>query len=455
MISPFNPMVNAMMASYQQAMSKGMPPDQAAVYVKSLAQQDVAPFVDLPAMLKQFEQLKRPKAQAPQTPNVREQIQMLANAKTDQGIGAIRPSARPVMPMNPMEQGIGNLNAGAMENPRGFNMGGIVAFSGEDGNQVVQSAPPVVAANLPKPRSTEDIYQYYANILGQGYVPAFKTQEKELEEIEKQQKIGSYAKSLEDEAELLKTQEKRSLEELMQDKKNLRRQEAADIAGAAVGSRSLLEAMAKARGTAVQRERELEKEIRAARNEREKAAIALTKAREGAVEKRTTAAMTRLDKAETRMIEAEKTLSDRKFALDEEALKQKNRLALAGFEATKRMGVAAFERETARQVAEAEARVKAGQGTSTDYVLGGQLLKKVNLEEQLRKETDPVKRKKLEQDIAAVTASIADITSAVVGTKARTGAAPIDLSQAQPAAGGAAPASQRSTASGTRYELLP
>lgn len=437
MITPFNPLINAMMSSYQQAMSKGMPPDQAAVYVKSLAQQNVAPFIDLPAMLAQFKQLKQPQVQQPQTPNVRQQIEMLSRG-SDRGLGAIRPSTRPAMQMNPMAQGLGNLDAGAMENPRGFKMGGIVAFAGEDNDQVVKApdAPPIVAANLPKPRSTEDLYKYYAGIMGQGYVPAFKTQESELEAIEKEQGIGQYAKSLDEEAELLKTQEKRSLEELLQDKEGLRRQEAADIAKAASGSRSLLEAMSKARSPAVERERTLEKEIRAARNEREKAAIALTKAREAAVEKRTTAAMARVDKAENRMVEAESTLANRQFELEKEDLRQKNNLAVAAFEANRRMGVAQFERETAMKVAEAEARIKAGQGTSTDYVLGGQLLKKVNLEEQLRKETDPVKKKKLEEDIAAVTASITDITSAVVGTKARTSDRPIDLSQARPAPSG-------------------
>lgn len=451
MINPYEALPSAMMASFEGATAKGMPPDQAMSYVKSLSQQGIAPFVDMPALLQQFQQLKQQTVQPPQQPNIAQQISQLSNM-SQQGLGAIRPGAtQPAIATNPMQAGIGGMDAGVMENPQGFNSGGIVAFSGEDGVQVVQSAPPIVAANLPKPRSTEDIYKYYANILGQGYVPAFKAEETDLEAIEREQGIGEFAKSLEEEAELLKTQEKRSLEELMQDKGDLRRQEAADIAGAASGSRSLLEAMSKSRSKAVERERALEKEIRAARNEREKAAIALTKAREAAVEKRTTGAMTRVDRAETRMIEAEKTLSDRQFQREQEQDRQKNNLAVAGFEAERRMNVARFERETAQQIAEAEARVKAGQGTSTDYVLGGQLLKRVSLEERIRKETDPTKKAALQQELAAINTSIENITADIVGVKARQGATPIDLSQARPTGGGGS--GQRTTASGTPYSI--
>jgi len=437
MISPYEAVPSAMMASFKDATAKGMPPDQAMSYVKSLAQQGIAPFVDMPALLKQFQQLKQQTVPPPQQQNIAQQISQLSNM-SQQGLGAIRPGAmQPAMPVNPMQAGIGGMDAGVMENPQGFNSGGIVAFV-EGGGAQSQSTPTpnVVAANLPKPRSTEDIYNYYANILGQGYVPAFKTQEADLEAIEKEQGIGEFAKSLEEEAELLKTQEKRSLEELMQDKEGLRRQEAADIAGEASGSRSLLEAMSKSRSKAVERERALEKEIRAARAEREKAAIALTKAREAAVEKRTTGAMARVDRAETRRNEAEKTLSDRQFQREQESTRAANELARAAFEADRRMGVARFERQTAMQLAEAEARIKAGQGTSTDYVLGGELAKKIALEAQLRKETDPAKKAALQAEISAVTQSITNISDTIMGTKARKEGEPLDLRGARPAGSG-------------------
>lgn len=436
MISPFNPIVNAMMASYQQAMSKGMPPDQAAVYVKSLAQQDIAPFVDLPALLKQVQQLKQVPVQRPQTPNVRQQVESLSQAmQPSRGLGAIRSGGMSRGPaVDPMMRGIGAMDAGAMENPRGFNAGGIVAFAGEDNKQLVQSpSQPIVAANLPKPRSTEDVYKYLADIMGQGYVPAFKKYEGEAEQIEKEMGIGEYAKSLEEEAALLDTQEKRSLEELMQDRENLRRQEAADIAGAASGARSLLEAMSKARSPAVQRERELEKEIRKARDEREKARINLTKAKETAKTNRSTAAINRLDKAETRMLDAEKTLSDREFqreTLDREIQGRKevesiaagNRENLARLESSLRMGL----QERAGQI---EADIKRGTASLEDQ-LGWQYLTTL----KNRGPDDPLTKAafKRYQDAMATRAL------------GRATAAPVDTSQAQ-GGGGQAPASAPSS----------
>jgi len=444
MISPFNPIVNAMMASYQQAMSKGMPPDQAAVYVKSLAQQDIAPFVDLPALLKQVQQLKQVPVQRPQTPNVRQQVESLSQAmQPSRGLGAIRSGGMSRGPaVDPMMRGIGAMDAGAMENPRGFRAGGIVAFAGEDNKQLVQDQPTITAANLPKPRSTEDVYKYYADIMGQGYVPAFRKYEDEAEQIEKEQGIGEYAKSLEEEAALLDKQEKRSLEELMQDKEGLRRQEAADIAKSASGARSLLEAMSKARSPAVERERELEKEIRKARDEREKARINLTKARETAKTNRTTAAVNRLDRAETRMLDAEKTLSDRVFqreTLDREIQGRKevesiaagNRENLARLESSLRMGL----QERAGQI---EADIKRGTASLEDQ-LGWQYLTTL----KNRGPDDPLTKAAFERYQNAMAAR----------GLGRAAAAPVDTSQAQPA-GGAAPG-QRSTAGGTNYQILP
>lgn len=103
----------AMMASLQQAMQQGMPVDQAIAYVKGMAQQGVAPLVDLYAMLNQFQRLQQPQAQAPQTPpTVRDQINMAAQQQSKQ---------------QAMTQGLGSMNAGSMENPS-FAGGGIIAF---------------------------------------------------------------------------------------------------------------------------------------------------------------------------------------------------------------------------------------------------------------------------------------------------------------------------------------
>ena len=407
-ITPLNPLVRTMLTSLHGAMSRGMPVDQAVSYVKSMAQQGIAPLIDLPAMLQQYQQLKQPETPPLQTPTVREQIAAATQARQ----GGIPMGTMPVA--QPMAQGLGGLDAGRMENPQGFNQGGIVAF---DNGGPAASTPPVTAANLPKPRTDQELYNYYAGIMGQGYVPAFKTQESELEAIEKEQGIGEFAKSLEEEKGLLEKQEKRSLEELEMDRANLRRQEAADIAGYATKSRSALEAMAKARSASVTRERELEKEIRAARNEREKAAINLTKARETAVATRTTAAMNRVDKNEQRFIDAEKTLNDRIFEREKIAEEYRLRIALAGFEAASRMQLAQFDRGTQIAVNEARARIEAGRGVSTDYVLGGALARVGTLTESIAEETDPAKKAALQAKLNRANAEVTRITNSLIAAK--------------------------------------
>jgi hypothetical protein len=414
-----------MLTSLHGAMAKGMPMDQAMTYVKSMAQQGIAPLVDLSAMLRQFEQLKQPETRPMQTGTVRDQINMAAQARAG-GLGgfqmqptqtapqiATQPMMSPQMTapqMAPQASGLASLDAGRMENPQGFAGGGIVAF---DQGGVSASTPPIVAANLPKPRSDQQIYDYFANIMGQGYVPAFKKQEEELEGIEKEQGIGEYAKSLQEEADLLKRQEKRSLEELEADRGNLRRQEAADIAGYATKSRSALEAMAKARSAAVTRERDLEKEIRAARNEREKAAINLTKAKETARTTRTTTAMNRVNQLETKLETAEKTLNDRQAQRENVALEYQYRTALAGFEAASRMAL-----------------------------LGGALARVGTLTESIAKETDPAKKAAMQQELNRANAEVDRVTKSLIAAKPKTGAAPIDVTQAQPQGG--APAANSS-----------
>lgn len=122
MIGPVSGTGRAMMASLQQAMAKGMPADQAVAYVKSMAQQGVAPLTDLYAMLNQFQRLKQPQVQAPQTPpTIKDQLNMAAQQQAMQ---------------QAMAQGLGGMNAGAMENPQ-FAGGGIIAFA--DGGQTPQS----------------------------------------------------------------------------------------------------------------------------------------------------------------------------------------------------------------------------------------------------------------------------------------------------------------------------
>jgi hypothetical protein len=327
-------------------------------YVKSMAQQGIAPLVDLSAMLRQFEQLKQPETRPMQTGTVRDQINMASQAR-NAGLGAFQmqptqtapqiatqPMMSPQMAapqMAPQASGIASLDAGAMENPRGFNMGGIVAFDQGGVSASTPPTPPIVAANLPKPRSDQERYDFFANVLKQGYVPAYQQERNILDKIEKEEGIGEYAESIRQEADLLKRQGERSLEELEIDKRNLGRQEAADIAGYATKSRSALEAMAKARSAAVTRERDLEKEIRAARNEREKAAINLTKAKETAATTKSTTARARVDKYQDKLDETEKTLNDRLFEREKLDKQIQGQIRVAGVEAASRENLARLE----------------------------------------------------------------------------------------------------------------
>jgi hypothetical protein len=121
-----------MMASLQQAIQKGMPPDQAIQYVKSMATQGVAPLTDLYAMMNQFQRLKQQPVQAPQTPpTIRDQLNMAEQQQAQQQM-AMQQQAQQQMAM---QQGLGGMPAPAMEQAQ-FAGGGIVAFSGEDGSLV-------------------------------------------------------------------------------------------------------------------------------------------------------------------------------------------------------------------------------------------------------------------------------------------------------------------------------
>lgn len=123
MIGPVSGTGRAMMASLQQAIQKGMPPDQAIQYVKSMATQGVAPLTDLYAMMNQFQRLKQQPVQAPQTPpTIRDQLNMAEQQQAQQQMA--------------MQQGLGGLPAPAMEEAQ-FAGGGIVAF--DEGGDVNSS----------------------------------------------------------------------------------------------------------------------------------------------------------------------------------------------------------------------------------------------------------------------------------------------------------------------------
>ena len=141
----------AMMASLQQAIQKGMPPDQAIQYVKSMATQGVAPMTDLYAMVNQFQRLKQQQVKPPQTPpTIRDQLNMMDQQQRMQG--GIAGMQAPAPQGNPMDRGLGAIDAGRMEYPQ-FAGGGVVALAqgGDFDDDVVRMAngtPPSIFERL-------------------------------------------------------------------------------------------------------------------------------------------------------------------------------------------------------------------------------------------------------------------------------------------------------------------
>jgi len=127
MIGPVSGTGRAMMASLQQAIQKGMPPDQAIQYVKGMATQGVASLADLYAMMNQFQRLKQPQTQAPQTPpTIKDQLNMLDQQQQQGGIQQMQATSPTGQPM---DRGLGAIDAGLMQYPQ-FAGGGMVALAG-------------------------------------------------------------------------------------------------------------------------------------------------------------------------------------------------------------------------------------------------------------------------------------------------------------------------------------
>lgn len=128
MIGPVSGTGRAMMASLQQAIEKGMPPDQAIQYVKSMATQGVAPLTDLYSMLNQFQRLKQQQVKPPQTPpTIRDQLNILDQQQRMQPQqGNIQQMQAGAPAPQPMDRGLGAIDAGRMEYPQ-FADGGIVS----------------------------------------------------------------------------------------------------------------------------------------------------------------------------------------------------------------------------------------------------------------------------------------------------------------------------------------
>lgn len=150
MIGPVSGTGRAMMASLQQAIQKGMPPDQAIQYVKGMATQGVAPLTDLYSMLNQFQRLKQQQVKPPQTPpTIKDQLNILDQQQQMQPQqGNIQQMQAGAPAPQPMDRGLGAIDAGRMEYPQ-FAGGGIVAFAG--GGDVIHMAdgpPPSMFDNV-------------------------------------------------------------------------------------------------------------------------------------------------------------------------------------------------------------------------------------------------------------------------------------------------------------------
>jgi hypothetical protein len=156
MFGPVSGTGRAMMSSLQQAMAKGMPPDQAIQYVKSMATQGVAPLADLYAMMNQFQRLKQPQAQAPQTPpTIKDQLNMAEQQMQAQQGGIAGMQAQAPAPQ-PMDRGLGAIDAGRMEYPQ-FAGGGVVALAqGGDPDQQLKAEVQRILRKSPMTRTEEE-----------------------------------------------------------------------------------------------------------------------------------------------------------------------------------------------------------------------------------------------------------------------------------------------------------
>ena len=283
MITPVSEVGKNMLSSLQGAMAKGMPVDQAIQYVKSQAATGVAPLVDLYALLKQFERLKQPPAQNVQGGSLREQLNSLESSlvRGQQGLAGLGgPTSYYEEMQNPMQdpmsRGLGAINAGAMENPQGFDAGGIVAFVEGGQSQTAKSITPQLYT---LPKSYEELAQAAA-----AEEAALKTPEgraaylRQRDEEMKEAGLGKYAKSLEMRDQLAEEAAKRA-ELLPGEEAALNEQEYWD-AVAATDQPDLISAMAKAKAGTTARKRASIQKVNAAKEKAAEEKVLRQEARE-------------------------------------------------------------------------------------------------------------------------------------------------------------------------------
>ncbi len=191
MIGPTSDTAKAMMQSLTQKIQMGMPVDQAIQYVKSQATTGVAPFVDLYALLNQFERMKQPQKQMPAGGTIKQQLDNV-EALASSGLGGIRREPTEAM----MGRGIGALNAGTMEDPVfAAAGGGIIPYAG-GGSIVAFDEGGVTAANVkkPLPKTWEEV-RAQAELGSKEDIAGLEAEIARQEEFEKRLGIGRYAPS--------------------------------------------------------------------------------------------------------------------------------------------------------------------------------------------------------------------------------------------------------------------
>jgi hypothetical protein len=348
MIGPVSGTGRAMMSSLQQAMSKGMPADQAIQYVKSMAQQGVAPLVDLYAMMKQFERLKQPPQPMPQGGTIRDQLNALEQGM-DQGGG---------MPQA-MGQGIAGLNAGSMENPQ-FAGGGIVAFQqgGVPTANIPKTWEEVAAADQARLATLEG---------GTGQDAYFKEQE----EIRRKLGIGEFgqAKKLREESATRLGREAGSIE-AEEDALN-QEQYWGDVAsyGAEAGA-TLLTSLSKAKKGSAERKRASKERVRNAVSQAEQAKILLAEAEEARKSGDMSTYNAKMDKVRSLARESTGKVMDEKFKVSERKEEQKGRERLVGMEIGSRERLQKMENDARIDLevkrGEIEERVRTNTATPAD-----------------------------------------------------------------------------------------
>ena len=268
-----------MMASLQQAISKGMPVDQAIAYVKSMANDGVAPLVDLYALMKQFERMKQQPTPALQTPNIREQLNML-EASRGQGQAGLPAAMPPQNPQAMMAQGLGGLSAGRMENPQ-FAGGGIVAFSGEGSSQVTSSGGAASDLYSQMPKTYEDILKADLARLGQDPNKFVETEEERIRREQQQRGLGEFAPSMSMREKLL-AEDQAAAKRAAEEEAGYDRDEYwGDVAAnAAESGATLLSSLAKAQKGKASRKRATAEKVKKATRDAKLAEIGLQQVKE-------------------------------------------------------------------------------------------------------------------------------------------------------------------------------